>query len=122
MIVVCPSPTHTHNTGGLGSNRNLEAVAALNLPSIVNPTIPTPATTPLAIRQVNPTPLSHREAVPTSHDRAPFIVVEALPVVPSRLVKKILCGDFTDMAKLLNDNIEAERQRMAAGDGSQYQD
>ena len=36
---------------------------------------------------------------------------EALPPVPARLVKKILMGDFVDMAELLHDNTEVERRR-----------
>ena len=38
----------------------------------------------------------------------PFIVGESLPVVPAKLVKKILRGGFVDMADLLK---EAERRR-----------
>ena len=41
----------------------------------------------------------------------PFILSETLPVVPAKLVRKILKGDFVDMAELLKDNIEAERRR-----------
>jgi hypothetical protein len=41
----------------------------------------------------------------------PFIVGESLPVVPAKLVKKILRGDFVDMADLLKDKLEAERRR-----------
>jgi len=35
---------------------------------------------------------------------------EALPVVPARLVKKILKGEYVDMAELLEDNMEVERR------------
>lgn len=42
---------------------------------------------------------------------AAFILGEALPVVPARLVRKILNGEFVDMAELLRDNMEAERRR-----------
>ena len=45
----------------------------------------------------------------------PFIPSVCLPPVPSKLVAKIIKGDFVDMAELLRDNIEAERQR-AMGD------
>lgn len=36
-------------------------------------------------------------------------------MVPARLVKKILRGDFVDMAELLRDNMEAERRRAGSG-------
>ena len=51
----------------------------------------------------------------------PFIMSESLPVVPGKLVKKILKGDFVDMAELLKDNVEAERRRAASGESSQGQ-
>lgn len=41
----------------------------------------------------------------------PFILCENLPVVPVRLVKRILKGDYIDMAELLKNNMEAERWR-----------
>ena len=47
----------------------------------------------------------------------PFILSVCLPPVPSKLVAKIIKGDFVDMAELLRDNIEAERRR-AMGDTS----
>ncbi len=52
----------------------------------------------------------------------PFILGEALPVVPAKLVKRILKGDYVDMAELLKDNMEVERRRaQVEGDGSQGQ-
>lgn len=44
----------------------------------------------------------------------PFIVSAVLPVVPAKLVKRIL-GEYVDMAELLWNNMEAERRRQAAG-------
>ena len=44
----------------------------------------------------------------------PFILREALPVVPAKLVKRILRGEYIDMAELLKDNIEAEIRRLAS--------
>ena len=41
----------------------------------------------------------------------PFIVGESLPVVPAKVVKKILRGEFVDMEDLRKDNLEAERRR-----------
>jgi hypothetical protein len=45
---------------------------------------------------------------------------EALPVVPQRLVKRIVKGEYVDMAELLKDNLEVERRRaLSDGEGSQ---
>ena len=41
---------------------------------------------------------------------SPFVISEGLLPVPGKLVKKILKGDFVDMAELLRDNLEADRQ------------
>ena len=43
---------------------------------------------------------------------------DILLVRPAKLVKKILRGEFVDMAELLKDNIEAERRRVAVAEGS----
>ena len=45
----------------------------------------------------------------------PFIISEALPVIPAKLVKKVERGEFVDMADFLKDNIEAERRRLTGG-------
>ncbi len=50
----------------------------------------------------------------------PFLLSEALPAVPARLVKKILKGEYVDMAELLRDNVEAER-RKGTGEGESSQ-
>ncbi len=42
-------------------------------------------------------------------------------MVPGKLVRKIVRGDYVDMAELLKDNVEAERRRMAAGESGQGQ-
>ena len=39
-----------------------------------------------------------------------FILSEGLAPVPSKLVAKILKGEFVDMAKLMRDNLEAQRR------------
>lgn len=44
----------------------------------------------------------------------PFVLSETLPVVPAKLVKKVVTGDFVDMAELLKDNIEVERRQGAS--------
>ena len=35
-----------------------------------------------------------------------FILGESLPVVPAKLVKRIIRGDYLDMAEMLSDNME----------------
>ena len=40
----------------------------------------------------------------------PFILSEGLPPVPYKLASKILRGEYIDMAKLLRDNLEAQRR------------
>ena len=54
-----------------------------------------------------------REAAPPP--TVPFVLSEALPVVPARLVRKIGRGEFVDMSELLKDNMELERRRAACG-------
>ena len=44
----------------------------------------------------------------------PIVLSETLPVVPAKLVKKIMKGEFVDMAELLKDNIKVERRRQAS--------
>ena len=46
------------------------------------------------------------------------MLADTLPVIPAKLVKRILKGDFVDMAELLKDNIGAERRRLAVVEGS----
>ena len=50
-----------------------------------------------------------------------FVLSEALPVVPARLVKRILKSEFVEMNELLKDNMEVERRRGLEGTSqSQY--
>ena len=44
----------------------------------------------------------------------PFILGEALPVVPTKLAEHILRVKYIDIAELLKDNTEAERRRLAS--------
>ena len=46
-----------------------------------------------------------------------FILSEALPVIPAKLVRRILRAEYVDMAELLKDNIEAERRRAQLANG-----
>ena len=48
----------------------------------------------------------------------PFILGEALPVVPAKLVKHILRGEYIDMTELLKDNIEVERRLVLTEESS----
>ena len=53
------------------------------------------------VRPVVPTPVTSAAA----RDGPPFVLSEALPVVPFKLVKRIQRGEFVDMAELLKDNM-----------------
>ena len=55
----------------------------------------------------------HGETDRKVDEAAPFLLGEALPVVPAKLVKKIVRGEFVDMAELLWDNMEVGRRRVA---------
>ena len=41
---------------------------------------------------------------------------EILPVVPARIVRRVLRGDYVDMAELTEENLELELWRAADGD------
>ena len=60
-----------------------------------------------------------RERARLSEEVSPFVLSEALPVVPGKLVQRIQKGEYIEMAELLKDNVEAERRRVAAGDSGQ---
>ena len=45
---------------------------------------------------------------------ASFILAESLPVVPVKLVKRIVKEDYLGMAEMLSDNMEVECQRALA--------
>ena len=51
---------------------------------------------------------------------SPFILSEALPVIPAKLVRRILRPEYIDLAELLKDNIEAERRKLAAEAGTHF--
>ena len=40
-----------------------------------------------------------------------FVLSEALPAVPAKLVRRILRAEYVHMAELLRDNIEVEQRR-----------
>ena len=45
-----------------------------------------------------------------------FQLGETLPVVPARIVRRVLRGDFVDMAELTEDNLELELRRGSEAD------
>ena len=94
----------------LGGDSDPRAVARLNLPTFesVEPSRSE------AGKGKGPGDRSTTKEPEMEQEVAPFIICETLPVVPAKLVKKILKGDFVDMAELLNDNMEAERRRYSA--------
>ncbi len=49
-----------------------------------------------------------------------FVLSEALPVVSSKLVCRILRAEYVDMAELLKDNMEVERRRMQMDGGGPH--
>ena len=51
-------------------------------------------------------------------DTPPFILEEALPVLPVKLVKRIQKGEYIDMVELLKDNIEARLASVEEGRSS----
>ena len=62
-----------------------------------------------------------QEKLPQTVEAKPFILGDALPVVPARIVRKIQIGEFVDMAELLKDNMEAEARRAAIEGEVQHQ-
>ncbi len=54
---------------------------------------------------------SKAESQAAEVENAPFVLNLVLPVVPARLVKRIVKGDFVDIAEILCDNLEAEKRR-----------
>lgn len=97
----------------MGSDYDPEAVRGLNLPSFSSG----------QLRSVNAGEEVAEMPTPKRGDAgevSSFVLSEALPVVPAKLVKRIWKGEFVDMAELLKDNMEAERRRTAIeGESSQ---
>jgi len=96
-------------------------VAALHLPSLDDPVMQEAAPIVPETRRAGTSLPSQGEAGCGIFDGAPFVMGAALPVVPGKLAKKIIRGEFVDMTELLKDNIELERRRMAAVDNIQGQ-
>ena len=63
------------------------------------------------------TPTSGGIETPSSSggiETTPFVLSEASPVIPKKIVNRILKGEFVDMAELLKDNMEADRRKRTA--------
>ena len=94
----------------LGGDADPRAVARLNLPTFES----AEPSRPGAGKGKGPVDRSIMKEPEMEQEVAPFTICETLPVVPAKLVKKILKGEFVDMAELLKDNMEAERRRYSA--------
>ena len=87
------------------------AIATLGLPVIEGGDVGPLSAPPPQLGQV----LSQGGSAVATGTATAFILGEGLPAVPARLVKKILDGEFIDMAELLHDNVEVERRRADQG-------
>ena len=67
-----------------------------------------------------PQQLTARKGGSSSKGPAPLILGESSPVIPAKLVKKILKGEFVDMSDLLKDNLEAERCHNSQENGNSH--
>ncbi len=101
-------------TGSLGSEANSREVERLGLPTFPSQREESTAGDPGVVK---PSP-SKDEALEDAE--GPFILSEALPVIPAKLVRRILRPEYVDMAELLKDNMEAERRKLAAEAGSHF--
>ncbi len=91
--------------GGLGGDVNEEALRDLDLPPF------TPPEGGGSTRGLGVRPRRHPGANDTAGKKedppeGPFILSEALPVVPAKLVRRILRAEYVDMAELLKGGRE----------------
>lgn len=87
----------------LGSNPSAQEVQGLKLAGFQDD--PAEVTAPAV-------PVKDDKAKDTSEvQEGQFVISEALPVVPAKIVKRIKKGEYVDMAELLKDNMEMERRR-----------
>lgn len=77
----------------------------LHLPSFAGQEGPAIGGTATPEPPPSPAPL-RREETPAAAADNPFVLGEALPAVPAKLVRRILKPEYIDMAELLHDNIE----------------
>ncbi len=87
--------------------------------------LPTLPSAPVAVEQgtagsssVAVTPAEPSKSVSEDAPKGPrkFMLGVNSPVVPSRIVKRILSADFGDMAELSNENLESEKRRSGEGE------
>ena len=107
-------------SGALGGAVPRDAVKNLGLVSFGDPPGSTTGdgSTPVAGAAKEGDPLTGTGTA--KKDESPteaFVLGEALPVVPAKLVRRILKAEYVDMAELLKDNMEAERRRWRAEGG-----
>ena len=86
----------------LGSSYDSEAMSGLKLPTFSS----VQRMSGNAGKEAAGIPTPKREEV---GEVSPFVLSEALPVVPAKLLKHVVRGKFVDMAELLKDNMQAER-------------
>ncbi len=79
--------------------------------------LPTIATAPGLAEPVAAKP-TKATATPSEPATTKFQLGETLPVVPARIVRRILKGDFVDMAELTEENLEVELRRSLDGEDS----
>ena len=89
----------------LGGVEGPEAVRELGLPALEME----PRSTALEVSAGEAGVATARKSE-VNPDSLPFVLSETLLVVPAKLVRKILSGEFVDMAELLKDNMEAKRR------------
>ncbi len=77
--------------------------------------LPTLPSAPVAVEQGTAEP---SKSVSEDAPKGPrkFMLGVNSPVVPSRIVKRILSADFGDMAELSNENLESEKRRSGEGE------
>jgi len=85
------------------------ALWALGLPTFDGRWLTQPGVVGIGVKEMEPEP--SEEKIKMDRETPPFIVSGALPVVPEKLVKKILNGKFVDMTELLRDNIKLEKRQ-----------
>ncbi len=79
--------------------------------------LPTIATAPGLAEPVAAKP-TKATATPSEPATTKFQLGETLPVVPARIVRRILKGDFVNMAELTEENLEVELRHSLDGEDS----
>ena len=93
----------------LGIEPSQEQMKKFSLPSFGQTALSLPKDQVEGVNLQRGEPAHMIKADSNGGDGSPFILSEALLVVPPKLVKRIVKGEYVVMAELLNDNMEAER-------------